>query len=299
MDCDKNHLHTCTVHWWTEYWLKITHQSIDGLNIYPDLPKNHAQSTDGLNASAPVKITGSVHWWIAILLVVTWSPNSPLMDYMLLHSSKSHAQSIDELKFFATDLINKYPVHWWIEFLPLPWQKKTQSTDGLKIVCWWNKNFRCFVPLTWIHKCAQSTDGLTHSPLMDWIVTPALTKKKKKQSSDGLKFVCCWNKNFLCFARQNHTNSPLIDWILHSSKSYALYAMKFYTCPDFNQMHTFHCRIQKCSPVQLKITGKQMDADISPTLANNHMHTVQTRTKTFLSTISHFDKFGVKKKRKT
>lgn len=147
-----------------------THQSIDGLNIYPDLPKNHAQSTDGLNASAPVKITGIVHWWIEILLAVAWSPNSPLMDYMLLHSSKSHAQSTDGLKFSATDLINKYPVHWWIEFLPLPWQKK-------------------------------------------------------KQSSDGLKFVCCWNKNFLCFARQNHTNSPLIDWILHSSKSYALYAM--------------------------------------------------------------------------
>ena len=40
-----------------------------------------------------------------------------------------------------------------------------------------------------------------------------------------------------------------------------------------------------------------MDADISPTLKNNHMHTVQTRTKTFLSTISHFDKFGVKKKK--
>ena len=130
--------------WWTEYWLKITHQSIDGLNIYPDLPKNHAQSTDGLNASAPVKITGIVHWWIEILLAVAWSPNSPLMDYMLLHSSKSHTRFTDGLKFFATDLINKYPVHWWIEFLPLPWQKKTQSTDGLKIVCWWNKNFRCF-----------------------------------------------------------------------------------------------------------------------------------------------------------
>ena len=41
-----------------------------------------------------------------------------------------------------------------------------------------------------------------------------------------------------------------------------------------------------------------MDADISQTLENNHMHTVQTRTKTFLSTISHFDKFGVKKKKK-
>ena len=180
MDCDKNYLHTCTVHWWTEYWLKITHQSIDGLNIYPDLPKNHAQSTDGLNASAPVKITGIVHWWIEILLAVTWSPNSPPMEYILLHSSKSHAQSTDGLKFFATDLINKYPVHWWIEFLPLPWQKKTQSTDGLKIVCWWNKNFRCFATdlnslMCTVHwwTDSQSTDGLNCYPCPD---------KKKKNS---------------------------------------------------------------------------------------------------------------------
>ena len=208
----KNHT---PVHWWIEY--------------LPWPAKKPCTIHWWIKCFCTRQNTGIVHWWIAILLAVTWSPNSPLMDYMLLHSSKSHAQSTDGLKIFATDLIN-----------------------------------------------IQSTDGLNFYPCPD----------KKKQSSDGLKIVCCWNKNFLCFARQNHTNSPLIDWILHSSKSYALYAMKFYTCPDFNQMHTFHCRIQKCSPVQLKITGKQMDEDISPTLANNHMHTVQTRTKTFLSTIS-------------
>ena len=119
------------------------------------------------------------------------------------------SQSTDGLNFYSCPDKKKHS----------PLMDEKSSADGIKIFA--------ALPLTWIHKCAQSTDGLTHSPLLDWIVTPALTKKKKKQSSDGLKFVCCacWNKNFLCFARQNHTNSPLIAWILYSSKSYALYAM--------------------------------------------------------------------------
>ena len=171
----------------------------------------------------------------------------------------------------------------WI-FTPALTKKKTQSTDGLKIVCWWNKNF---VPLTWIHKCAQSTDGLTVHWWVEFLPLPWQTKTVLR----WIKICLLLELKFsLLRSTKSHEqstdrlNTALIKIICTLCND----GLKFYTCPDFNQMHTliFHCRIQKCSPVQLKITGKQMDADISPTLANNHMHTVQTRTKTFLSTIS-------------